>query len=97
VIPVRRDSKVRDALKVGRDFVVHGARRLVGLFNRRWSVERLFSRAKEWLMLDGLRVRGLEQVSIHVALAFTAMLAVALAAVLGQQSSLMRMIKHFTA
>jgi len=96
VIPVRRDSRVRDALQVGKDFVTHGARRLVDLFRKRWSVERLFSRAKEWLLLDGLRVRGLEQVFIHVALAFTAMLVVALAAVQGEQSSLMRMIKHFT-
>jgi len=97
VIPVRRDSRVRDVLHVGKDFIVHGARRLVELFRKRWSVERLFSRAKEWLMLDGLRVRVLKQVFIHVALAFTAMLAVALAAVQGEQSSLMRMIKHFTA
>jgi hypothetical protein len=96
VIPVRRDSRFRDALQVGKDFVTHGARRLVDLFRKRWSVERLFSRAKEWLLLDGLRVRGLEQVFIHVALAFTAMLVVALAAVQGEQSSLMRMIKHFT-
>ena len=97
VIPVRKDSRDKEALRVGKDFVVRGARRLAELFNRRWSAERLFSRAKEWLMLDGLRVRGLEQATIHAALAFTAMLAVALAAVLGQQSSLMRMIKHFTA
>jgi len=97
VIPVRRDSRVRDALKVGRDFIVHGARRLVGLFNRRWSVERLFSRAKEWLMLGSLRVRGLKQVVIHAALSLTAMLAVALAAARLRQPELMRSIKHFTA
>ena len=61
IIPVRKDSRVKEALRVGKDFVVRGARRLAELFNKRWSVERLFSRAKEWLMLDGLRVRGLEQ------------------------------------
>jgi hypothetical protein len=81
VIPVRRDSKVKDALKVGRDFVTRGARRLVELFMGRWSVERLFGRAKEWLLLGCLRLRGLEQVAIHAALSFTAMLAVADAAV----------------
>jgi transposase len=32
VIPVRRDSRVKDALKVGRDFVTRGAQRLVELF-----------------------------------------------------------------
>ncbi len=58
------------------DGLVRRVRRLVELFNKRWSVERLFNRAKEWLMLDGLRVRGLEQVTIHAALAFMAMLAV---------------------
>ena len=97
VIPVRRDSRVREALRVGKDFVVRGAKRLVELFRKRWSIERLFSRAKEWLMLGGLRVRGLEQVSIHTTLSFTAMLAVALTAVLSQQPGLMRRIKHFTA
>lgn len=75
------DSRVRDALKVMKDFVAHGARRLVELFKWRWSVERLFSHGKEWLMLDDLRVRGLEKVFIYVILAFTAKLAVALATV----------------
>jgi len=47
VIPVRRDSRVKDALRVGRDFVSRGAKRLVELFRKRWSIERLFGRAKE--------------------------------------------------
>ena len=97
VIPVRRDSRVKDALRVGRDFVTRGARRLVELFKGRWSVERLFSRAKEWLMLDDLKFRGLEQAFIHVCLSFIAMLAVALAAVRGCEPRLMRSMKHFTA
>ena len=56
VIPVRRDSRIKEALRVGKDFVVRGARRLVELFKRRMSVERLFSRAKEWLMRGSLRI-----------------------------------------
>ena len=96
VIPVRRDSRLREAIRVGKDFVVRGARRLVDFFNRRWSVERLFSRAKEWLMLGNLKLRGLEQASIHACLSFTAMLAVALAAVKDGKPGLMRSIKHFT-
>jgi len=96
IIPVRRDSRVKDALKVGKDFVTRGARRLVELFRGRWSVERLFSRAKEWLLLGCLKLRGLEQVAIHACLCFTAMLAVALAAVRGHEPGLMRSIKHFT-
>ena len=47
VIPVRRDSRVKEALRVGRNFVAHGLKRLVGLFRKRWSIERLFGRAKE--------------------------------------------------
>lgn len=96
VIPVRKDSRVKEALRVGKDFVSRGARRLVELFRKRWSVERLFSRAKEWLMLGSLRVRGLEQVAIHAALSLTAMLAVALTAIQHRQPGLMRSIKHFT-
>ncbi|MCJ7573446.1 hypothetical protein MUO93_04180 [Candidatus Bathyarchaeota archaeon] len=57
----------------------------------------LFSHAKEWLMLDDFRVKGLEQASIHVCVSFTVMLAIALAAVRSQQPGLMRRIKHFTA
>jgi hypothetical protein len=95
VIPVRRDSRVRDALRVGCDFVAKGAKRIVRLFRKRWSIERLFGRAKEWLLLDGLRVRGLAQVSIHVALSLTAMLAVACAAVWIGRADLVRGIKHF--
>ena len=96
VIPVRRDSRLRDALRVGKDFVVRGARRLVELFRKRWSVERLLGKAKEWLMLGSLRLRGLEQASIHADLAFTAMLSVALAAVDDGRPWLMRSVKHFT-
>jgi len=82
---------------VGKDFVVRGARRLVGLFKRRMSVERLFSRAKERLMLGSLRIRGLKQVCIHAALSLTAMLAVALTADRLHHPELIRSIKHFTA
>ena len=97
VIPVRKNSRVRDALQVGKDFVVKGARRLVELFKRRMSIERLFSRAKEWLMLGSLRVRGLEQIAIHAALSLTAMLAIAHTAIRHRQPGLIRSIKHFTA
>ena len=97
VIPVRRDSRLKEALRVGKDFVVRGARRLVELFRRRMSVERLFSRAKEWLMLGSPKVRGLQQVAIHAALSLTAMLAIALTAIQHRQPGLIRSIKHFTA
>jgi hypothetical protein len=95
VILVRRDSRVKAALRVGFDFVAEGAKRIVRLFRKRWSIERLFGRAKEWLMLDGLRVRGLAQVSIHVALSLISMLAVACAAVRLGRPGLVRCIKDF--
>jgi len=96
VIPYRKSSKIKHALKVGRDFVVHGAKRLVNLFRKRVSVERVFGRAKEWLLLDHLRVRGLEQAFIHVCLSFSAMLTVALTAVRQRRPHLIRSIKHYT-
>jgi len=96
VIPVRSDSRLREALKVGKDFIVRGAKRLVNLFKKRVSVERLFSRAKEWLMPSSLRVRGLEQVSIHISLSLTAMLAVAVTAIQEKKPRLIRRIKHYT-
>ncbi len=95
VIPVRRDSRVKAVLRVGRDFVARGANRILELFRKRWSIERLFGRAKEWLMLDGLRVRGLAQVSIHVSLSLISMLAVALSAMRLGSPGLIRCIKCF--
>ena len=96
VIPYRKTSKIKNALKVGRDFVVHGVKRLANLFRKRVCIERVFSRAKEWLLLDHLRVRGLEQAFIHACLSFSAMLTVALTAVRQRKPSLIRSIKHYT-
>ena len=67
----------------------------VKLFRKRWSIERLFGRAKEWLLLDGLRVRGLAQVSIHVSLSLISMLVVALLALRLGSPGLVRCIKGF--
>jgi hypothetical protein len=96
VIPYRKSSRIRRALRVGCDFVVRGVKRLVGLFRRRVCIERVFSRAKEWLLLDSLRVRGLEQASIQACLSFSAMLTVALTAAKQRQPRLIRSIKHYT-
>jgi hypothetical protein len=95
IIPVRRDSRARRALRVGRDFVAKGSRRVVRLFRKRWGIERMFGRAKNWLMLDGLRVRGLAEVMIHVSLSFISMLAVAVTAVRTGTPRLVRCIKRF--
>jgi transposase len=95
VIPVRRDSRLKGTFKVGYDFVAKGAKRIVRLFRKRWGIERLFSRAKDWLLLDGLRVRGLAQVGIHVSLSLISMLAVAVTAVRLGVPRLVRCIKRF--
>ena len=96
VIPYRKSSRIRDALKVGKDFVVRGVKHLVNIFRKRVSIERVFSRAKEWLLLDHLRVRGLEQAFVHACLGFSAMLVVALTAINQRKPSLIRSIKHYT-
>ena len=95
VIPHRRDSHLRNAFKMGVDFVAKGAKRIVRLFRKRWSIERLFGRAKEWPLLDGLRVRDLAQVGIHVSLSLISMLAVAWSAVRFGSPGLIRCIKGF--
>jgi hypothetical protein len=92
VIPYRRSSKIKNGLKVGKDFITRGLKRLVNLFRKRVSVERMFGRAKEWLLLDHLRVRGVEQVFIHACLSFSAMLTVALTAVRQNKPNLVRSI-----
>ena len=95
IIPVRRDSRARRGLKVGRDFVAKGPKRTVRLFRKRWGIERMFGRAKNWLMLDDLRVRGLAEVVIHVSLSLISMLAVAVTAVRLGVPRLVRCIKRF--
>ena len=95
IIPVRRDSRARRVLRVGHDFVAKGSKRVVRLFRKRWSIERLFGRAKNWLMLDRLWVRGLAEVCIHVSLSLISMLAVAVTAVRSGVPRLVRCIKRF--
>ena len=95
IIPCRRSSKVKNGLKVGKDFIARGVMRLVKLFRKRVSVERMFGRAKEWLLLNQLRVRGVEQVFIHACLCFSAMLTIALTAVRQHNPNLVRSIKHY--
>ena len=55
VIPVRRDSRVKDALKVGRDFVTRGARRLVE------PVQGAVERGEAVWQGEGVAVAGLPQ------------------------------------
>ncbi|MBA7490338.1 hypothetical protein ES702_00876 [subsurface metagenome] len=96
VIPYRKAARIKNALRIGKDFITRGAKRLVKLFRKRVCIERVFSRAKEWLLLDHLRVKGLEQAFIHACLSFTAMLTIALTAIKQHKPNLIRSIKHYT-
>jgi hypothetical protein len=49
-------------------------------YNLRWSIERVFSRLKQEFGLTQLKVRSIERVTVHFALALIAMLAVTLTA-----------------
>jgi hypothetical protein len=49
-------------------------------YNLRWSIERVFSRLKQEFGLTQVKVRSIERVTVHFALAFIAMLAVTLTA-----------------
>ncbi len=73
--------KGEGVLRVDRYFSVHGSeeeRRLYGL--GRSSIERVNSRLEGQVCLDRHRVRGLRNVTFHVALCIIAMLLVAVAA-----------------
>jgi len=82
VIPYPSNQrKGEDVLRVDRFFRVYGSeeeRRLYGL--GRSSIERVNSRLESQVCLDRHRVRGLRNVTIHVALCIIAMLLVAVAA-----------------
>ena len=82
VIPYPSNQrKEEDVLRVDRYFRVYGSeeeRRLYGL--GRSSIERVNSRLEGQVCLDRHRVRGLRNVTIHVALCIIAMLLVAVAA-----------------
>jgi len=82
VIPYPSNQrKGEDVLRVDKCFRVYGSeeeRRLYGL--GRSSVERVNSRLEGQVCLDRHRVRGLRNVTIHVALCIIAMLLVAVAA-----------------
>jgi len=82
VIPYPSNQrKGEDVLRVDRYFRVYGSeeeRRLYGL--GRSSIERVNSRLEGQVCLDRHRVRGLRNITIHVALCIIAMLLVAVAA-----------------
>ena len=97
VISYRRSPKVKKGLEVGKDFITRGVKRSVKLFRRWVRVERMFDRAKDWLLPDHLKVRSLTQAFIHICLSFSAMLIVALTALRQDKPKLVRSIKHYTA
>ena len=56
VIPIRSDSLIKAALPVGKGVIIRGARRLMEMFKKLMSVERLFSQIKERLLLGNKNI-----------------------------------------
>jgi hypothetical protein len=82
VIPYPRNQRRgEDVLRVDGRFRVHGSEREVGVYGRaRSSIERVISRLDDLVCLGRHRVRGLRNVTVHVALCIITMLLVAVAA-----------------
>jgi hypothetical protein len=51
----------------------HGSSEWKAIYNKRVSVERVFSRLKGYRKLDAIRTRGLRKVWLHVALSLVVM------------------------
>ena len=82
VIPYPRNQRRgEEVLRVDRRFRAHGSEDEVRVYGRaRSSIERVNSRLEDLVCLDRHRVRGLRNVTVHVALCIIAMLLVAVAA-----------------
>jgi transposase len=65
------------------------------LYKKRGSVERVISRLKEELALKAVRVRGIANVKVHVALSLITMLTVALAAIKTENGHLSKSVNSF--
>jgi len=82
VIPYPRNQRRgEDVLRVDRRFRAHGPEHEVRVYGpARSSIERVNSRLEELVCLNEHRLRGLRNVTVHVALCIIAMLLVAVAA-----------------
>lgn len=64
--PVNQKPSSRNVLRVTKDFRTHGPQRLKRIYRKRSMIELVFAWLKEHLNLNNHRVRGLEQVTIHI-------------------------------
>ena len=82
IIPYPSNQKKgEEVLRVDRRFRVHGPEREVEIYGRaRSSVERVNSRLEDLVCLNRHRVRGLTNITVHIALCIITMLLVAVAA-----------------
>jgi hypothetical protein len=67
-------------LYVTKRFRVKGEKRLVGLYKCRMAVERAFKASKLELSMEKPKWRGIAKIRMHVAICFSCILAVAIAA-----------------
>jgi IS5 family transposase len=82
VIPYPRNQRRgEDVLRVDKRFRAHGPEHEVRVYGRaRSSIERVNSRLEDLVCLNGHRLRGLRNVTVHTALCVITMLLVAVAA-----------------
>jgi len=97
VIP--HSSKVKEPLinlYVTKRFRVKGEKRLVELYKRRMAVERTFKASKLELSMEKPKWRGIAKIRMHVAICFSCILAVAIAAHKIERPELANNIAAFT-
>ncbi len=87
LLPMFADGELNKSI-AGRYFERHspfpyGSCQWKAIYNKRVSVERVFSRLKGYRKLDAIRTRGLLKVRLHVALSMLAMVGLALANMTG--------------
>jgi transposase len=64
--PANQKPDKHQVLRVTKDFKTHGPERLKRIYRKRSIIELVFAWLKEHLSLNNHKVRGLEQVTIHV-------------------------------
>jgi hypothetical protein len=96
LLPMFADGPLNKAIP-GRYFERHspfpyGSCQWKAIYNKRVSVERVFSRLKGYRKLDAVRTRGLPKVWLHVALGVIVMNATALVNSMGSATSLRKCV-----
>jgi len=96
-IPKReRGEKPEKGIVVDAKFRVSGPKRLVKLYHKRLSVERIFKKMKRQLSLENHHLRGLANVTIHACLTLMCVLAAVIASYKAGKPKKARSIRYWT-